>query len=75
MILCESTNMQNMESKKFLVAFRFPLVDLSSPEGNLFYWREELTARGVNYSTGGMLETTLDVNYSTEGMLETTPGS
>ena len=40
---------------------------------NHFYWREEeLTIRRVNYSTGGMLETTLDVNYSTRGMLETT---
>ena len=47
-------------------------MDWSSPEGNHFYWREELTTRGVNYSTGGMLEISLDVIYSYGEMLEST---
>ena len=44
-------------------------MDWSSPEGIHFYWRVEITTRGVNYE---MLKTALDVNYSTGGKLETT---
>ena len=44
----------------------------SLPEGNHFYWREEITTRGDNYSNGGMLEISKDVNSSNGEMLETT---
>ena len=44
---------------------RCSILDSRPQEGNYFYWREELTTRGVNYSTGGMLETNLDANYFT----------
>ena len=61
------------ESNKLVVAFQVPYtVDRREPEGNHFYGREEITTKGVNYSTEGMLETTLDVIYSTGEMLETT---